>query len=165
MAGLSPGAAAIHLGRMLPPASCNLPGRLTRKLIAGLSPGTPSLFGFAPGGVCHAAPVTSCAVGSYPTLSPLPRHSLRPVQYPFVAIPDGKPLHTFPGIALNPAQRKTGRFPFCGTFPGVAPAGRYPAPCFPGARTFLTCRLSAMTCAAARPAGDAYKCVLSEKRK
>ena len=26
----------------------------------------------------------------------------------------------------------------CGTFPGVAPAGRYPAPCFRGARTFLT---------------------------
>src|SRR5579864_7700892 len=26
---------------------------------------------------------------------------------------------------------------FCGTFPGVAPAGRYPAPRFQGARTFL----------------------------
>ncbi|MFM2045591.1 MAG: hypothetical protein RLY86_4167 [Pseudomonadota bacterium] len=31
-----------------------------------------------------------------------------------------------------------GRFAFCGTFPGVAPAGRYPAPCFRGARTFLS---------------------------
>ena len=30
------------------------------------------------------------------------------------------------------------RFPFCGTFPGVAPAGRYPAPYFRGARTFLS---------------------------
>jgi len=30
-----------------------------------------------------------------------------------------------------------GRFAFCGTFPGVAPAGRYPAPYFHGARTFL----------------------------
>jgi len=29
------------------------------------------------------------------------------------------------------------RFAFCGTFPGVAPAGRYPAPCSRGARTFL----------------------------
>ena len=29
------------------------------------------------------------------------------------------------------------RFVFCGAFPGVAPAGRYPAPCFHGARTFL----------------------------
>src|SRR5437763_2392280 len=26
---------------------------------------------------------------------------------------------------------------FCGTFPGVAPARRYPAPCLRGARTFL----------------------------
>jgi len=31
----------------------------------------------------------------------------------------------------------SGRFAFCGTFPGVTPAGRYPAPCFHGARTFL----------------------------
>ena len=30
------------------------------------------LLGLAPGGVCHASPVTSAAVGSYPTLSPLP---------------------------------------------------------------------------------------------
>ena len=29
------------------------------------------------------------------------------------------------------------RFAFCGTFPGVTSAGRYPAPCFRGARTFL----------------------------
>jgi hypothetical protein len=30
-----------------------------------------------------------------------------------------------------------GQTALCGTFPGVAPAGRYPAPCFRGARTFL----------------------------
>jgi len=35
MAGLSPDVAAIHLGRMSPPASCNPPGRLIRKPIAG----------------------------------------------------------------------------------------------------------------------------------
>jgi hypothetical protein len=29
------------------------------------------------------------------------------------------------------------RFDFCGAIPGVAPAGRYPAPCLRGARTFL----------------------------
>ena len=29
------------------------------------------------------------------------------------------------------------RSDLCGAFPGVAPAGRYPAPCFRGARTFL----------------------------
>lgn len=31
-----------------------------------------------------------------------------------------------------------GRSVFCGTIPGVTPAGRYPAPFFRGARTFLT---------------------------
>ncbi len=34
----------------------------------------PPLFGFAPGGVYHATTVASRAVGSYPTLSPLPPH-------------------------------------------------------------------------------------------
>jgi len=29
------------------------------------------------------------------------------------------------------------RSDLCGAFPGVTPAGRYPAPCFRGARTFL----------------------------
>ena len=45
------------------------------------------------------------------------------------------PFHPYP---------LTGRFVFCGTFPRVAPAGRYPAPLFRGARTFLTSRLSAL---------------------
>ncbi len=40
------------------------------------------------------------------------------------------------------------RFAFCGAFPGVAPAGRYPAPCFRGARTFLP-----LAGAAVRPSG------------
>ncbi len=35
--------------------------------------------------------------------------------------------------SIEPARR----FAFCGAFPGVAPAGRYPAPCLRGARTFL----------------------------
>ena len=44
-----------------------------------------------------------------------------------------------------------GRSAFCGTVPGVAPAGRYPAPCFHGARTFLPgCEPGA----AARPTDD-----------
>ena len=38
---------------------------------------------------------------------------------------------------LSPLPDRVGRFAFCGTFPGVAPAGRYPAPCLSGARTFL----------------------------
>jgi hypothetical protein len=66
------------------------------------------LFGLAPGGVYPAGPVAGTAVRSYRTLSPLP--------------------------AVLAADR---RFAFCGTFPGVTPAGRYPAPYFRGARTFL----------------------------
>ena len=72
----------------------------------------PSLFGLAPGGVYPATDVTIGAVRSYRTLSPLPAQI---------------PIRT--GIRW--------RFTFCGTFPGVAPAGSYPAPRFHGARTFL----------------------------
>jgi hypothetical protein len=41
---------------------------------------------------------------------------------------------------FSPLPGPAGRFDLCGTFPGVAPAGCYPAPCFRGARTFLTSR-------------------------
>src|SRR5919198_1387823 len=44
-----------------------------------------------------------------------------------------------------------GRFSLCGTFPGVAPAGRYPAPHVDGARTFLPRSLSTVAGAAVRP--------------
>ncbi len=83
-------------------------------------PALPSLFGFAPGVVCHAVSVAGPAVRSYRTFSPLPR----------------------------PKRR---RFVFCGTVPGVAPAGRYPAPYVDGARTFLSRILSAVAGAAVRP--------------
>jgi len=36
------------------------------------------------------------------------------------------------------------RFAFCGTFPGVTSAGRYPAPCSHGARTFLCPKTAAI---------------------
>jgi hypothetical protein len=97
----------IPLGRSLPSASRDRPGR-RRESAPGLAKGLPSLLGLAPGGVCHATAVTGGAVRSYRTLSPLP-----------------------------PARKRARRFAFCGTVPGVAPAGRYPAPCFRGARTFL----------------------------
>ena len=80
----------------------------------------PSLFGFAPGVVCHAVSVAGNAVRSYRTFSPLP-------------------------------GPKTGRFVLCGTFPGVAPAGRYPAPYVDGARTFLPGDLSILAGAAVQP--------------
>src|SRR5260370_19871153 len=43
------------------------------------------------------------------------------------------------------------RFVLCGTVPGVAPAGRYPAPHVDGARTFLSGHLSVIAGAAVRP--------------
>ena len=74
----------------------------------------PSLFGLAPGGVCRAADVAAGAVRSYRTVSPLPR-------------------------LLRYAPRRS---VLCGTVPGLAPAGRYPAPFVHGARTFLPGNLS-----------------------
>ena len=103
----------IHLGRPLPDASCNRPGRR-----CGNSPADqvsePPLFGLAPGGVYLASPVARTAVRSYRTLSPLP----------------------------GGRQAAAGRSTLCGTFPGVAPAGCYPAPYLHGARTFLPPRLA-----------------------
>ena len=98
--------------------------------LAGAGPegpvGRPPLCGLAPGGVCPATAVAGGAVRSYRTLSPLP--------------------------AAIPKTGRDRRFAFCGTFPGVAPAGRYPAPCFRGARTFLPSALAGRE-AAIRPSG------------
>jgi len=86
-------------------------------------PALPSLFGLAPGVVCHAGSVAGTAVRSYRTFSPL-------LPLPFGW---GK------------------RFVLCGTVPGVAPAGCYPAPYVDGARTFLSSHLSMIAGAAVRP--------------
>jgi hypothetical protein len=50
----------------------------------------------------------------------------------------GAPLpHPFT-LTRSPAEAGPGgRSALCGTFPRVTPAGRYPAPCLRGARTFL----------------------------
>jgi len=47
------------------------------------------------------------------------------------------PFHPCPPAGPGRPGGPGGRSALCGTFPGVAPAGRYPAPCFRGARTFL----------------------------
>jgi hypothetical protein len=86
-------------------------------------PALPSLFGLAPGVVCHARSVAGPAVRSYRTFSPL-------LPLPF---------------------RRGKRFILCGTVTGVAPAGRYPAPYVDGARTFLPRSLSTIAGAAVRP--------------
>ncbi len=71
---------AIPLGRRSPGASSNLPGRpdpdtIPKRMLA--HDFAPSLFGLAPGGVCHAAAVTVGAVRSYRTFSPLPQLNRR----------------------------------------------------------------------------------------
>ncbi|SLN58862.1 hypothetical protein AQS8620_02604 [Aquimixticola soesokkakensis] len=105
-----PPSMTIPLGTLLPVHSSCQPGPLGLKrpcerYVCTHSPRARSLFGVAPGGACRAASVASRAVGSYSTVSPLPRY--------------------------------TGRSVLCGAIPGVAPAGRYPAPLLDGVRTFL----------------------------
>jgi hypothetical protein len=63
----------IHLGRSLPNASRNRPGRRLENVPAARSSRS-SLFGFAPGGVYHADRIAEVAVRSYRTLSPLPQY-------------------------------------------------------------------------------------------
>ncbi len=63
---------AIPLGRRLPGASSNQPGRQDPDTDPGAaSSAAPPLFGLAPGGVCRAAGVAAGAVRSYRTVSPL----------------------------------------------------------------------------------------------
>ncbi len=117
--------ATIPLEPMSPSASRGQPGgRGGNPLPLKPEPGRqPSLFGLAPGGVCRAAAIAGGAVGSYPTVSPLPE-----------------------------ARMRRGRSVLCGTFPGLASAGRWPAPSSRGARTFLQ-RGIAPAPAVARPPG------------
>src|SRR5271165_5651130 len=70
--GFGPDVTAIPLGRPLPDASSNQPERPgLRKRPRGRTRAS-LLFGFAPGGACHAADVAASAVRSCRTLSPLP---------------------------------------------------------------------------------------------
>jgi len=79
-----------------------------------------------------------------------------------VPLPDPRcaltaPFHPCYAPTLYPSPASGGgigwgkRFVLCGTFPGVAPAGCYPAPYVDGARTFLSSSLSALAGAAVRP--------------
>ena len=66
-------AATIHLGPPLPTGSNGLPtGQGKRTASRRSEERLPCLFGLSPGGVYRARPVTGPAVGSYPTVSPLP---------------------------------------------------------------------------------------------
>ena len=104
-------------------------------------PALPSLFGLAPGVVCHAGSVAGAAVRSYRTFSPL---------LAFAACAATAQQARGP-VAPKPQRGEGGRFVLCGTVPGVAPAGCYPSPYVDGARTFLSGSLSALAGAAVRP--------------
>jgi hypothetical protein len=93
--------------------------------MTGLETGCSPRFRVNP---CHPYSVLLPVGFTMPSLSPATRWALTP------------PFHPYPANSAAPkrAVQQAGRYPFCGTFPGVAPAGRYPAPCFRGARTFLT---------------------------
>jgi len=99
---------AIHLGRPLPGASRDLPGWQR-----GNPPANNALA---------AIPTWSCSRWGLPCR---PRYRGRGALLP-------------PHFALTGTRFRAGRRNiFCGTVPGVAPAGRYPAPRLRGARTFL----------------------------
>jgi hypothetical protein len=104
---------AIRLGRRLPGASSNLPERLVRT---------------DPGTWPRTAPIRSCSRWGLPCrFRCRKRGALLPHRFTLAA---GYTLHARGGLL------------FCGTIPGVAPAGRYPAPFVRGARTFLPAALS-----------------------
>jgi len=71
------------------------------------------------------------------------------------------PFHPCPQAPNPKAGNPGGRYAFCGTFPEVALAGRYPAPCSRGARTFLP-RVAAG--AAVRPPATASQLIAPRAR-
>jgi hypothetical protein len=104
---------AIRLGRRLPGASSNLPERLVRT---------------DPRTWPRTAPIRSCSRWGLPCrFRCRKRGALLP--------------HRFT-LAAGQTLRARGGLLFCGTVPGVTPAGRYPAPFVRGARTFLPAALS-----------------------
>ena len=87
-----------------------------------------------PGGYAKVRLASREREGCRPYLVLLPVGFTVPLPLPVARCALTAPFHPYPP---GPDGPKGGRFAFCGTFPGVAPAGRYPAPYFRGARTFL----------------------------
>ncbi len=95
--------AIIPLGRPSPNASSSLPGSRARTRRCRIAPAT-SLFGLAPGGVCHA---TRCCH---------PRGALLPHHFTLTS-------------AARIAACRASAVSFCCTFRGLAPPRGYLAPC------------------------------------
>ena len=104
---------AIPLGRLSPGASSNQPER----------PGPERAWSAC--GAPHR---------SYSVL--LPAGLAVPPALPPARCALAAPFHPYPSKSPEGNLRQR-RFAFCGAVPGVAPAGRYPAPFLRGARTFL----------------------------
>lgn len=143
MAGFASNVAAIHLGRMSPPASCNLPGRLIWKPIAGLI-------------TRHAVPIRSCSRWGLPCRRRCRRRGgLLP--HPFTLTPS----------SLLPSFGQNGRR---GGLLSVALSLGSPPPGVTRHRISVEPGLSSpaafrhMTSAAARPTDSAYKGALHSER-
>jgi hypothetical protein len=134
---------AIPLGRRLPGASSNLPGRPDPDRIPKLA------LARKP----RAVPIRSCSRWGLPCRR---RCRLRGALLP----------HRF---TLAAAERNAPRRSIlCGTVPGFASAGCYPAPFVRGARTFLPGNLSVFAGAAVRPTdrtGNGYRRRLRQGRR
>ena len=113
----------IHLEHLLPSASRNQPGWQSRKRLIFLRKSRHPYSVLLPVGFAMPPPL------------PGARCALTAPFHPYPPKPEGE----------------GGRFVLCGTFPGVAPAGRYPAPFFRGARTFLHRTLSGLAAAVTQP--------------
>ena len=99
------------------PLDAGLPLRLQlpTRIVEAKAAHARSLFGIAPGGACHAGPVARPAVGSYPTVSPLPacRKAVRVAVSSLWRFPWGCPRRALPGtVALwSPDFPRRGRPP------------------------------------------------------
>jgi hypothetical protein len=81
----------------------------------------------------HAVPMRFCSRWGLPCrLRCRNRGALLPHRFTLTAA-------SAPYFLPLPGGGNARRYAFCGTVPGVAPAGRYPAPHVHGARTFLPC--------------------------
>ncbi len=109
---LSPGAAGtaapgmvIYLGCGLPRTSSGLPVAVKGNPFASESR---LLLGLAPDEACHAASVAGCPVGSYPTLSPLPR---KPGRFAFCCATVAAPSPEPPPVVDRHLLRRSPDFP------------------------------------------------------
>ena len=127
--------ATIPLGRRSHAASSNPPGRPARRRAGGFPPRRPYSV-LLPVGFAVPPPLPEARWALTPPFHPYPAGASASH-----AGPCGRRREARGGVGRT-AEPQAGRFLFCGTFPGVAPAGRYPAPFLRGARTFLPRRLS-----------------------